>query len=48
MDSLNRESQADVIEVFKRVSDETVIVETAVWPILFLISVFTALKGSQF
>ena len=30
MDSLNRESQADVIEVSKRVSDETVIVETAV------------------
>ena len=30
------------------VTDETLIVETAVWPIPFLISVFTALKGSQF
>ena len=32
----------------KRVTDETSIVETAVWPITFLINVFTALKGSQF
>ena len=31
-----------------RVTDETLIVETAVWPIPFLINVFTALKGSQF
>ena len=29
-------------------SDETLIVETAVWPVPFLINVFTALKGSQF
>ena len=28
--------------------DETSIVETAIWPITFLINVFTALKGSQF
>ena len=36
------------IEVMQRVTDETLIVETAVWPIPFLINVFTALKGSQF
>ena len=30
------------------VTDETLIVETAVWPIPFLINVFTALKESQF
>ena len=29
-----------------RVTDETLIVETAVWHIPFLINVFTALKGS--
>ena len=29
-------------------TDETLIVETAVWPISFLINVFTVLKGSQF
>ena len=28
------------------VTDETLIVETAVWPTPFLINVFTALKGS--
>ena len=32
----------------KRVTDETLIVETAVWHIPFFINVFTALKGSQF
>ena len=31
-----------------RVTDETSIVETAVWPIPFLINVFAALKGSKF
>ena len=31
-----------------RVTDETLIGETAVWPIPFLTNVFTALKGSQF
>ena len=30
-----------------RVTDETLIVETAVWPIPFLINVPTPLKGSQ-
>ena len=29
-------------------TDETLIVETAVWPIPFLINMFTALKRSQF
>ena len=29
-------------------TDQVSIVETAVWPITFLINVFTALKGSQF
>ena len=32
----------------KRVTDEAYVAETAVWPITFLISMLTALKGSQF
>ena len=32
----------------KRVTEETFVVETAVWPIHFLINMLFALKGSQF
>ena len=32
----------------KRVTEEAYVAETAVWPITFLISMLTALKGSQF
>ena len=31
-----------------RVTEEVPVAETAVWPIPFLINMFTALKGSQF
>ena len=39
-------SLAPFCQIF-RVTDENLIVETAVWPIPFLINVFAALKGSQ-
>ena len=31
-----------------RVTDESLVAKTAVWPTPFLINIFTALKGSQF